>query len=74
MLIEQPSFSVSKGELPIELGESAARFIGKVLREITELNWAGHWAFWEWFWAVLLGLGFILGVIEVPPVLVPRAF
>ncbi|MEN3374478.1 hypothetical protein [Dechloromonas sp. ZS-1] len=65
MLIEQPSFSVSKGELPIELGESAARFIGKVLREITELNWAGHWAFWEWFWAVLLGLGFILGVIAL---------
>jgi hypothetical protein len=65
MSIERVSFSVSKGELPIELGESAARFIGKLLREITELNWAGHWAFWEWFWAVVLGLGFILGVVAI---------
>lgn len=65
MLIEHLSFSVSKGELPIELGESAARFIGKLLREITELNWAGHWAFWEWFWAVVLGLGFVLGVLAL---------
>ena len=65
MNIEYLSFSASKGELPIELGESAIRFIGKLLREITELNWAGHWAFWEWFWVVALGMGFILGVIAV---------
>lgn len=65
MLIEHLSFSASKGELPIELGESAARFIGKLLCEITELNWAGHWAFWEWFWAAALGLGFVLGVVAV---------
>lgn len=63
MPIEYFNFPASKGDLPIELGESAARFIGKLLREITELNWAGHWAFWEWFWAVALGLGFVLGLL-----------
>ena len=42
-------FSVSKGELPIEIAEAATRFIGKLLSQITELNWSGHWAFWEWF-------------------------
>ncbi len=65
MLIDHTHFSVNKGDLPIELGESAARFIGKLLREITELNWAGSWAFWEWFWAVALGLGFVLGLVAV---------
>ena len=65
MSIEHLNFSVSRGELPIELGESTIRFIGKLLREITELNWAGYWAFWEWFWAVVLGFGFILGVVAV---------
>lgn len=65
MSIEHLPFSISKGDLPIELGESAARFIGKLLRDITELNWSGHWAFWEWFWAIVLGLGFVFGVVTL---------
>lgn len=65
MSIEYLSFSVSKGDLPIELGESAARFIGTLLREIIELNWSGEWAFWEWFWAAMLGMGFLFGVVAV---------
>ena len=65
MPIEHLHFSISKGDLPIELGESAARFIGKLLREITELNWAGQWSFWEWFWVAALSLSFVLGVVVV---------
>lgn len=65
MAMEHLSFSVSKGELPIELSQSTARFLGKLLRDITELNWGGHWAFWEWFWAGVLGVGVILGIVAV---------
>lgn len=65
MSAEYLSFSVSIVDLPIELGESAARFIGKLLRQIVELNWGGDWAFWEWFWAVVMVLSFIFGLIAV---------
>lgn len=65
MLFGPPVFSVSKGELPFELGISGARFLGKLLRDIVELNWAGPWGFWEWFWATALGLGFVFGLMAL---------
>ncbi|NMG46243.1 hypothetical protein GPA22_21210 [Aromatoleum toluvorans] len=56
-------FLASKGDLPIELGESGARFIGKLLHRVSELNWSGTWGFWEWFWAIALALAFFLGIV-----------
>lgn len=65
MPLDYLGLSVSKGDFSIELGESVARFIGKLLHQIVELNWSGDWAFWEWFWAVVMGLAFILGLVAV---------
>jgi hypothetical protein len=46
---------MSKGELPIEIGESLARFFGKLLHQIFKLNWTEQWVFWEWFWVAIIG-------------------
>ena len=64
-MINTPFFSVSKGELPIEMSESLARFFGKLLLRISELNWFGQWAFWEWFWVVTLSATFAIIVFAV---------
>lgn len=53
-MIDQPDFSVSKGDWPVELVEAVARFGARALRDLSDLNWSGEWAFWEWFWALLL--------------------
>lgn len=59
-MINIPFFSVSKGELPIEMTESFGRFLGKLLLRISELNWSGEWAFWEWFWVATLSATFAI--------------
>lgn len=42
------------GDIVEAVGENFFFFLGKVLREVSELNWSGPWGFWEWFWGVLL--------------------
>lgn len=58
-MINAPLFSMSKGDLPIEMSESIARFLGKLLQRISELNWSGQWAFWEWFWLATISVGIV---------------
>lgn len=58
-MINAPLFSVNKGDLPIEMSESLARFFGKLLQRISELNWSGQWAFWEWFWLATISVAIV---------------
>jgi len=58
-MINAPLFSVNKGDLPIEMSESLARFLGKLLQRISELNWSGQWAFWEWFWLATISVAIV---------------